>query len=307
MGKKTNPALIGAFVVGAVALTVIAIMIWGTGRLFGTSQTFVAYFAGSVNGLNIGAPVKIRGVQIGEVTDIRLRYQQARGGPRVPVFFKVDEQRVAEVGGQKPTREALNTLFEQGWRARLQTLSVVTGVLYIEFDLKPGSPLELVQADDADYMEIPTTRTVLEEATASVSEVLAELKALDFRGIGESVNSALARLNQMLARPELDAAIEELPKTIAAARRLVEDIDGHVDPLGVSLRGTSDEARRGVESLRMTLDGVQGLLAPEAPLAVELTRTVTDLGRAARALRALADYLERNPNAVVFGRAEGAR
>lgn len=77
--------------------------------------------------------------------------------------------------------------------------------------------------------------------------------------------------------------------------------------MAASLRGTSDEARRGLESLRGTLDGVHGLLAPETPLAVELTRTVADLGRAARALRELADYLERNPSAVVFGRGEDAR
>jgi paraquat-inducible protein B len=304
MGKKTNPALIGAFVVGAVALGVVAIMIWGKGRLFETSQTYVAYFPGSVNGLTIGAPVKLRGVQIGEVTDIRLRYKQARGGPRVPVFLRIDENRVAELGGARQTRETLTELYTQGWRARLQTLSVVTGVLYVEFDLVPGSPLELVQAEDAEYTEVPTVPTTLEEVTASVSKVLADLKAVDFEGIGRGVSTTLTRVNQVLDRPELGAAIEQLPGTIAAARRLVTNLDTRVGTLETSLRGTSEEARRGVESLRVTLDGVHGLFAPETPLGVELTQTVADLGRAARALRDLADYLERNPSAVVFGRAQ---
>jgi paraquat-inducible protein B len=307
MGKRTNPAVIGAFVVGAVVLAVVAIMIWGKGRLFETSQTYVAYFPGSVNGLTIGAPVKLRGVQIGEVTDIRLRYKQVRGGPRVPVFFKVDVDRVAELGGTRQTRETLNEFYGQGWRARLQTLSVVTGVLYVEFDLVPGSPLELVQAEDAEYTEVPTVPTTLEEAAASLSKILADLKAIDFEGIGKGVTTTLARVNQVLDRPELGAAIEQLPGTIAAARRLVTNLDTRVDTLTTSLRGTSDEARRGVESLRLTLDGVHGLFAPETPLAVELTQTVADLGRAARALRDLADYLERNPNAVVFGRTESSR
>ena len=62
-----------------------------------------------------------------------------------------------------------------------------------------------------------------------------------------------------------------------------------------------------VDSLHATLEQVRALVAPEAPLTVELTRTVGDLGRAARALRDLADYLERNPNAVVFGRGDAAR
>ena len=307
MGKKSNPAVIGAFVVGAVVLAVVAIMIWGKGQLFETSQTYVAYFRGSVNGLTVGAAVKLRGVQIGEVTDIRLRYKQVRGGPRVPVFFKIDVDRVAELGGTRQTRETLAEFFSQGWRARLQTLSVVTGVLYIEFDYVPGSPLELVQAEDADYIEVPTAPTTLEEATASDSKVLADLKAVDFEGIGKGVNATLARVNHVLERPELEAAIEQLPGTLAATRRLMTNLDARVATLETSLRGTSEEARHGIESLRTTLDGVHGMFAPETPLAVELAGTIADLGSAARALRDLADYLERNPNAVVFGRAKDGR
>ncbi|HSV07099.1 MAG TPA: MlaD family protein [Candidatus Binatus sp.] len=307
MGKKTNPALIGAFVIGAIILVVVAVVVWGKGQLFETSQLYVAYFKGSVNGLTKGAPVKFRGVQIGEVTDIHLRYKQVRGDPRVPVFFKVDEGRVAELGGARPTRDAVGALISQGWRARLQTLSLVTGVLYVEFDLVPGSTPDFVQSEDATYMEVPTVPTVLEEATATVSDILANLKAIDFAGIGKGISATLERVDGVLDRPELDLAIAELPKTIAAVGLLATNLDHRTEPLTTSLRGTSDEARRSVESLRTTLDGVHSLLAPDGPLAVQLTQTVADLGRAARALRELADYLERNPNAVLFGRAKDAQ
>jgi len=307
MGKKTNPALIGAFVIGAIILVVVAVVVWGKGQLFETSQLYVAYFKGSVNGLTKGAPVKFRGVQIGEVTDIHLRYKQVRGDPRVPVFFKVDEGRVAELGGTRPTRDAVSALISQGWRARLQTLSLVTGVLYVEFDLVPGSTPDFVQSEDATYMEVPTVPTVLEEATATVSDILANLKAIDFAGIGKGISATLERVDGVLDRPELDLAIAELPKTIAAVGLLATNLDHRTEPLTTSLRGTSDEARRSVESLRTTLDGVHTLLAPDGPLAVQLTQTVADLGRAARALRELADYLERNPNAVLFGRAKDAQ
>src|SRR5262249_5117378 len=106
---------------------------------------------------------------------------------------------------------------------------------------------------------------------------------------------------------EIGQSIAELPKTIAAIRLLATNLDHRTEPLTSSLRGTSDEARRSAESLRTTLDGVHVLLAPDGPLAVELTQTVADLGQAARALRNLADYLERNPNAVLFGRAKDAQ
>jgi paraquat-inducible protein B len=180
-------------------------------------------------------------------------------------------------------------------------------VLYVEFDLVPGSTPDFVQGEDATYMEVPTVPTALEEAVATVGDILANLKAVDFGAIGKGIAATLGRVDGVLDSPAIDQSIAELPKTIAAIRLLATNLDHRTEPLTMSLRGTSDEARRSAESLRTTLDGVHTLLAPDGPLAVELTQTVADLGRAARALRELADYLDRNPNAVLFGRAKDAQ
>jgi paraquat-inducible protein B len=308
MGKRVNPVLVGGFVVGAIVLAVVAVTIWGTGRFFEKSFKCVAYFPGSVNGLNKGAPVKFRGVQVGEVTEIRLRFQQVRGEPRIPVFLKLDETRMLELGAERaPTAEVAKDFVANGLRARLQTLSIVTGVLYVEFDLLPGSPLELVQRDDAPVPELPTLPTTLEEMTKSITEVLAELRSIDFESIGKGVNDVVANVNDIVKKPELHAAVEQLPELVANAKGLVVDLRARTGPLATSAQSTIDDARRAAESARATLEDVRTLLAPDGPLAIEATRTVGDLGRAARALRELADYLERNPNAVVFGRATGAR
>ena len=60
MGRKANPAMIGAFVVGAVILAVAGILIFGSGQLFKHTSQYVCFFPGAVNGLNVGAPVKIK-------------------------------------------------------------------------------------------------------------------------------------------------------------------------------------------------------------------------------------------------------
>src|SRR3989442_1469151 len=189
MGRKANPAIIGAFVIGAVALTVVAVTVWGSGKLFRRQYPCVCYFPGSVNGLSAGAPVKFRGVQIGEVTDVRLLYAQARGAPRVPVFLTIDNERM--------------------------------------------------------------------------------------RGLREP---------------------------IAPARRLLAALDDRTAPRGDGLRNVSGDTRQTLASLRATLESIQALVAPDAQLSVGLTQTVADLGRAAHAVGDLADFLERNPSAVVFGR-----
>src|SRR5690242_2285027 len=94
-GRRANPALIGAFVLGAVVLVGAVVVVWGSGRFFRNTKTFVAYFSGSVNGLNPGAPVKFRGVKIGSVTEIRLRQVDptriaAAEAHSIPVHFAVD-------------------------------------------------------------------------------------------------------------------------------------------------------------------------------------------------------------------------
>src|SRR6266513_856271 len=98
MGRKASPAMIGAFVVGAVALALGGILLFGSGRLFKHASTFVMFFPGDVSGLNVGAPVKFKGVEIGSVSDVQLRFgnmervspDQVEKGIRIPVFVEID-------------------------------------------------------------------------------------------------------------------------------------------------------------------------------------------------------------------------
>ncbi len=303
MGRKASPAVIGAFVVGALVLAGVAITIWGSGKLFQQQYVAVAYFPGSVNGLSPGAPVKFRGVQIGQVGEIRLLYEQARGAPRIPVFLKIDGERMRELGAQRaPSPELLHDLIAQGLRARLQTLSIVTGVLFVDFDILPGSPMEMMQEADASYPEIPTLPTTFEEATKTVSDVLAQIKEVDFKGIAMAVREAVDGLTRLAGNPRLAAAIDGLPGAIDSARRLLADLDAKTAPLADGVRDISTDTRQTLASLRATLEAIEALVAPDAPLAVEFTQAAADLGRASRALGDLADFLERDPSAVVFGR-----
>ncbi len=178
MGKKLSPTLVGGFVVGALALVVIGIITFGSGRLFSKTFEFVLYFDSSVNGLNIGAPVKVRGVEIGTVTNILLtldrekikkeaaesgvRQAMQRWNPRIPVIIEIDAEKLTSRGATGlalTDPEAFDALIEQGLRGQLQTESLVTGLLYIDLDFHPGSSVNVVEASVSGYKEIPTIPT----------------------------------------------------------------------------------------------------------------------------------------------------
>ena len=169
MNKKISPTLIGAFVVGAVALLVIAVIAFGSGRLFRETKEFVLYFDGTVNGLHVGAPVKFKGVEIGSVKDILLQLDGDSEVNKIPVIIEIDLKKLTARGASGvlvEKQEAFQkAIVEQSLRAQLQTESMVTGVLYVGFDFFPGAPLTLVQkantatqiSGDSDDTDGPAT------------------------------------------------------------------------------------------------------------------------------------------------------
>src|SRR5690349_5924191 len=156
MNKKISPALIGAFVIGALALIVIAIVVFGSGRLFRQTRDFVLYFDNSVNGLRIGAPVKIKGVEVGSVKDIRLQLERTEE-PKIPVIIEIDLEKFTSRGATIAAQTAMDrqalqrVIVERGLRGQLEMESLVTGLLYVSLDFFPGTPIHLVQRTDGDY------------------------------------------------------------------------------------------------------------------------------------------------------------
>src|SRR5512136_691472 len=104
MSKSANRTLIGAFVVGAVALAVILLIILGSGRLFSHNFINVMYFRGSVKGLNVGSPVMFRGVKIGSVKRIELLYDARDLSFLIPVYVEIDPNKMVYVGHKPGTQ-----------------------------------------------------------------------------------------------------------------------------------------------------------------------------------------------------------
>jgi len=314
MGKKASPAVIGGFVVGATVLAVIGVLVFGSGRLFKHTEQFVCFFPGSVDGLNVGAPVRLKGVEIGSVTDIRLRMteqqmltkEQVAKGMRIPVTIEIDWDRVAAQGGRhRPVKE----LIDAGLRAQLNAQSLVTGLLFVQMDFYPEMPPAFTLPPDSREKEIPTIPTTMERVQSAATEIIHKLDEIHFENLVKSVTEIVENVKNILGAPELKQTIERLPVTVANVNQAVTDLreltgklDGKTGPLMDSLKGTSDKTGAALEQARATLESVQAFVNPNSQLATQLAMSMQELSGAARSIRLLADYLERNPSAVVRGR-----
>ena len=132
--KRANPAAVGAFVLGAIALVLVGVIAIGSGSFLHDTQRFVLFFDGSVNGLTVGSPVKMRGVEIGRVLEVNALAEEDRKDILNEVVIEIDPARVKRVGPTVAVAERAQLLVENGLRGRLELQSLVTGQLYIGFD-----------------------------------------------------------------------------------------------------------------------------------------------------------------------------
>jgi len=324
MARRANPALIGSFVLGGVLLAVIAVVAFGSGQLFRDTERFVSFFEGSVSGLEIGAPVRFRGIDVGSVREIAIDLpgvDRAGSDLRIAVIYDVDRQRVESRGAAVRVDDPLDIdqLLALGVRAELATESLVTGRKYIALDLDPANPVSLEPVGSTPYPEIPTINTGLERIEDAAYRIISDLGAVPLDSLVSVATATFGEIGTLVSSPALASAVDRLPRTIANLDVAIGDlqavlarVDSAVAPMSEGVQRTADQATAAFARLdstladvTVTLDGVETTLDPRSPMFVEFERAMSELAAASRALRDLADYLERNPSALVRGRPGG--
>jgi paraquat-inducible protein B len=319
MNRRVSPTLIGAFVLGAVMLAVIAVVLIGSGHFLRRSTPFVLYFPGSVNGLRIGSPVKFRGVEIGSVDNIRLQLQTGQSVSRIPVIIGIDPDKITSLGGSETilnSRVEYQNAIDRGLRAQLQTESIVTGVLFVALDYFPGTRASFVQQPGTrkyQYREIPTEPSSTEKARTAVSEVLTKLAESDIDGLVDSARETISDVHQLVASPDLKLVIRSVDhmagrvgEAAGNVSRLTTGLDSNVAGLTHDLRQTSVSAMAILDRAGEVLQHTDATVN-DPSLMYQLTRTLQEVSAAARSVRLLTGYLERNPSAVLVGRPTGGK
>jgi paraquat-inducible protein B len=319
VARQPSKTLIGAFVVGAVALATVAVIVFGSGRFFQKKFTRVMYFSGSITGLSIGSPVKFRGVQIGEVTKIAAVFDPKTVTITIPVYIEIDTKSLIVLGkGDAASVDSKDDfyepLLEKGLKAQLDIESFVTGKLYINMDFHPETPPKLLGLDP-HYPEIPTIPSVQEEIMKTLRELPEKIIAVA-DGVARLVNSPAAQDSLR----DLDALIREVSTEIGplmASARSTSDSAGRAFRQGektlamkegasaqmaASFTDTMKKASASLDQMHSTLGTYQKLAEPSGNLGHDLTRTLGEVDAAARSVRTLADYLELHPEAVLKGK-----
>jgi paraquat-inducible protein B len=242
--------------------------------------SYVLVFTGSARGLRVGAPVDLLGVKVGEVRHVSLEYEHDERTVDIHVLVDIYPQNITGVHGNDLDRaeEVMSTLVAHGLRAQLQPGNLLTGELFVEMEMHPGLPPAVV-TERHGHPAIPTIPSSLESLTHGLTRVIDKVADLE--------------VEQLIA--DLSGLLDQVRGTLA-------DLDPELKPLARNLASASGQLGALLDRATQALTAVEGALDADSPLRYEVATALEELTAAARSIRVLARYLERNPDALLFGK-----
>jgi paraquat-inducible protein B len=338
VSKPVNPMAIGSFMIVGLVLLIAALLVFGGGKFFQPKLQWVVYFDSSLNGLNVGAPVKVQGVQVGTVAAIVLQMDMDQHRLMKPVILDIVPGTIVNPNGE-PIQPALSDderhrrvtkLIEAGLRARLETQSLLTGLLYVDLDFYPAFTPRLTGLTYKDLPEVPSVPTTTEEVKNALEQTLQKIKDMPIDAMVQNLNATLIDIRAIVASDDTTRSREALAKTLVESEKLLGELNRQLPPLVKDVGKAVKEAGETVkvagglvrdlrsETKPMLAATEQALLKATAVLeeAKEAVTNVADttasdstlqqslveLRNAARSIRQLSDYLERHPDSLIFGK-----
>jgi len=314
-------------VLGAIVLGVTAVVFFGLIRLFSESEEFVLYFDEQVGGLEVGASVKFRGISIGSVTKIYIRFNQSIDSDAIPVIIELDVSLLPELGVNVDLKdeEQFNEIINLGYRARLVTENFITGLKYIEIDIEGDTGRPVFYQEKVIYKEFPTKPSLTATLSQIMDDVLSRFDEIDITGISKNLAGFLesarngideiefARLNEsfasaaesakdLLESPEIRKAIDNINSTLAEYEGLAADVRAKIDPVLDKAEETNLRLQTTLATIENVAAELELMLTPESVFRYQLDRTLVELEQTLASARMLVEQLERSPKSLLTGK-----
>lgn len=268
MRKKINPALVGLFVILAIAILIMAILYLGIIKGGGERMVNVTYFPSETKGLDVGAPVVLQGVQIGRVTDIEVGFDEKQQHFYVRVEYETNQDiikwpRTLQARHEKDPDATLGEMIDKGLRARLALQSVVTGKLLLELGFFPEAKT-YQRGGGREIPSIPTT----------IDKLFDELSKFDLQKMGQGIERIVDGLDKTINDPAIGDILAELKQMVAGMNRVVDELNGIIGPVGENLNATLTDVRRLVNHVDDKVDGMAGSIEQAGAQVGELAQSV---------------------------------
>lgn len=268
-------------------------------------------FEGSVRGLAVGAPVEIYGIQIGEVTDVKLDFDPSGASSQVTVRFEVQPERMSMAGAAAPlgagnSLAVAQRLVARGLRMQLDTTNFITGQMALSMRFVPGAPSVAVGVEN-DELVLPSQASGFTGITDAAGSFLNKLNNLPLDGLVAQLQDTLKGASALTNGPELHDAILRLNETLVAVRDMARAIDAGVGPAAKQLPQLTQGVQAALDRTNRLIGSMDSGYGAGSAFARDLDRLLAQIGDAARSMRLLADYLNAHPDALLRGRDGGGK
>lgn len=301
MSAEARYFRVGLFVLVGIALIGSFTVILGGQNLFKEPILLETYFDESVQGLEVGSPLKLRGVQLGTVSQIgfveeyypiETTQERLEHGRKVLVLMQVTDPVETEVSLQQRRRN-LQAMIDGGLRLRLTALGI-TGTSFVQGDfVSPEKNPVMKIAWTPRNLYIPSMPSTMAEITSAAERIVDRLENLDVEAVVENLDRLLISLRGAIDNLEVGTLQRDISVTLRDVRGLVRNVNGQVEPLASGVEDTLEDAQEALS-----------IAAEDSPVRYDLARTLQELAAAARSIRVLADYLQQHPDALVYGKSE---
>lgn len=305
MSQQSRYYRVGVFVLLGVALTVAAVLLLGGGTFLEETVTLETSFDESVEGLDVGSPMKIRGVTVGRVKEIELARDLYRmpDGTALPDEHQIDVVVRVEV---KPSKGATGSLVDRedllaewikkGLRVRL-TAAGITGVVYLEGDFWKRSQSRVKRPPwQPRHPYIPAEPSAIKTFTSAAERVLERVEKVDIEGVLTRMNSLLTTMNGAAEKVDVEAIQTRAVAVLDDLHALSRDVRGELDQ--VNSEQVVKTLTSTLQQLDATLADVRQVLRNEGG---QLGGTIENIRVMSQNLRDLSETLRSYPSLLLMG------